>query len=482
MKIQTSLIPQLQQQMKLAPQVIQSIEILQLPIMALIEHIQQELIDNPVLEEMVEPEKDEKATTQDEGDGGTENNEEPQEDEFKKLREMADEWKDYFSQTAVRRSSAADERDQKQEALENTAAKSISLQDYLLGQLSIMEMDDALLEICENIIFNINDSGYMSYSLDEIIESLEEPVSMEQANEALKVVQSMEPLGVGARNLKECLLLQLDKRSSDYHITKELILNYLEDVEMKKYKLIAKKSGCNLEIIKKVIDFIKTLNPKPGSLFNNEQVPYVIPEVKADCIDGKYEVTLLGNNNLPRIYISTFYKDVLNGKNHDLQTKRYIRKKMESARWLMDAIEQRKGTLYKVAVKIVEMQKKFLDEGVQHLRTLKMQDIADIVGIHVSTVSRAISHKYIQTPQGIFEMKFFFTGGFKNIDGTMESWEAMRQKLSKIVSNESKSSPLSDEEIAAKLGEMGVDIARRTVTKYRRSMKIPSSRRRKEED
>ena len=251
---------------------------------------------------------------------------------------------------------------------------------------------------------------------------------------------------------------------------------------MKKYKLIAKKSGCNLEIIKKVIDFIKTLNPKPGSLFNNEQVPYVIPEVKADCIDGKYEVTLLGNNNLPRIYISTFYKDVLNGKSHDLQTKRYIRKKMESARWLMDAIEQRKGTLYKVAVKIVEMQKKFLDEGVQHLRTLKMQDIADIVGIHVSTVSRAISHKYIQTPQGIFEMKFFFTGGFKNVDGTMESWEAMRQKLSKIVSNESKSSPLSDEEIAAKLGEMGVDIARRTVTKYRRSMKIPSSRRRKEED
>jgi len=477
-----SLSPQLQQQMKLAPQVIQSIEILQLPIMALIEHIQQELIDNPVLEEMVEPEKDEKATMQDEGDGSTENKEEPQEDEFQKLREMADEWKDYFSQTAVRRSSGADERDQKQEALENTAAKSISLQDYLLGQLSIMELDDSLLEVCENIIYNINDSGYMSYSLDEILESLEEPVSMEKINEALKVVQSMEPLGVGARNLKECLLLQLDKRSPDYQITKELILNYLEDVEMKKYKLIAKKSGCNLEIIKKVIDFIKTLNPKPGSLFNNEQVPYVIPEVKADCIDGKYEVTLLGNNNLPRIYISTFYKDVLNGKSHDLQTKRYIRKKMESARWLMDAIEQRKGTLYKVAVKIVEMQKKFLDEGVQHLRTLKMQDIADIVGIHVSTVSRAISHKYIQTPQGIFEMKFFFTGGFKNVDGTMESWEAMRQKLSKIVSSESKSSPLSDEEIAAKLGEMGVDIARRTVTKYRRSMKIPSSRRRKEED
>jgi len=485
MKIQTSLLPQLQQQMKLAPQVIQSIEILQLPIMALIEHVQQELADNPVLEEVIAPEKDEKSTTQDDGVADADNKEEEeQEDEFKKVREMADEWGDYFSQTAVRRSNAADERDQKQEALENTAAKSISLQDYLLGQLSIAdaEMDDSLLEVCENIIYNINDSGYLSYSLDEILESLEEPVSMEKVNEALKIVQSMEPLGVGARNLKECLLLQVDKRSPDYLMAKELILNYLEDVEMKKYKLIAKKSGCNLEIIKKVIDFIKTLNPKPGSLFSSEQVPYITPEIRVDCVDGKYEIMLVGDKNLPRVYISKFYKDVLNGKSHDLQTKRYIRKKMESARWLIDAIEQRKSTLYKVAVKIVEMQKKFLDEGIMQLRTLKMQDIADVVGIHVSTVSRAIAHKYMQTPQGIFDMKFFFTGGFKNVDGTMESWEAMRQKLAKIVSNESKSSPLSDEEIAAKLGEMGVDIARRTVTKYRRSMKIPSSRRRKEEE
>ncbi|HDY67294.1 MAG: RNA polymerase factor sigma-54 [Candidatus Scalindua sediminis] len=481
MKLQTTLSPQLQQQMKLAPQVIQSIEILQLPIMALIEHVQQELMDNPVLEELVQPEKEGKDTTQDEGAEDTENKEEPQDDEFKKLREMADEWRDYFSQTTTRRSSAADERDQKQEALENTAAKSMSLQDYLLGQLSIMELDDSLLEICENIIFNLNDSGYLAYTLDEILESLEEPVSMEKANEALKIVQSMEPLGVGARNLKECLLLQLDKRDPNYHIARELILNYLEDVEAKKYKLIAKKSGCNLEIVKKVIDFIKTLNPKPGFLISNEQVPYIKPEIRVEYIDGKYEVSLVGDKNLPRIYISNFYKDVLNGKSYDLQTKRYIRKKMESARWLIDAIEQRKGTLYKVAVKLVEMQKKFLDEGILHLQTLKMQDIADIVGIHVSTVSRAIAHKYMQTPQGIFDMKFFFTGGFRNIDGTMESWEAIRQKLSKVVSNEDKSGPLSDEEIAAKLGEMGVDIARRTVTKYRRSMKIPSSRRRREE-
>ncbi len=479
MRIETILSPQLRQQMKLAPQVIQSIEILQLPILALVEHVQQELMDNPVLEEVADNEKDEQKTDDEELAEGK-NDEEPQDDEFKRLREMADDWGDYFSQTAIRRSDAIDERDRKQEALENTASKSISLQDYLLGQLSIMELEDSLTEICENIIYNVNDNGYLAHPLEEVVESMEKSVSMEQANKALEIVQSMEPLGVGARDLKECLILQLDKRDPDYNIAKELISNHLEDVEMKKYKLIAKKLGYNLELIKKVIDFIKTLNPKPGSLFSNEQIPYVVPEVMVECVDGKYEVTLVGNNNLPRIYISSFYKDVLNGKGYDLQTRRYIRKKIESAKWLIDAIEQRKGTLYKVAVRIVEMQKKFLEEGTLALRTLKMQDVADAVGIHVSTVSRAIAHKYIQTPKGIFEIKFFFTGGFKNADGNMESWEATRQKLAKIVTEENKANPLSDEEIAAKLREGGGDIARRTVTKYRRSMKIPSSRRRKE--
>ncbi len=485
MRLDAILSPQLRQQMKLAPQVIQSIEILQLPMLDLVEHIQQELIDNPVLEEVTDDEKDvqktdEQKTLDDELAEGKNNEDAKEDEEFKKLGEMADDWGDYFSQTAIKRSDAVDERDRKQEALENTAAKSISLQDYLLGQLSIMELGVSRMEICENIIYNINNSGYLAQPLEDIVKAFEPPVNMEQVNDALEIIQSMEPLGVGARDLKECLFLQLDKRNPDYNIAKELITNHLEDVETKKYKIIAKKLGYNLELIKKVIDFIKTLNPMPGSLFSNELIPYVTPEVKVDCEDGKFEVTLVGDNNLPRIYISSFYKDVLNGKGYDLNTRRYIRKKIESARWLIDAIEQRKSTLHKVAVKIVEMQTKFLEEGVLSLRTLKMQDVADAVGIHVSTVSRAIAHKYIQTPKGIFELKYFFTGGFLNADGNMESWEATRQKLAKIVKDEDKSNPLSDEEIANKLREMGGDIARRTVTKYRRSMRIPSSRKRRE--
>ena len=208
MKLGTILSPQLRQQMKLAPQVIQSIEILQLPMLALVEHVQQELIDNPVLEEVIDDEKDEPKTeeqkTLDEEIAEGKNNEEPKEDEeFKRLREMADDWGDFYSQTSVKRGDAGEERDRKQEALENTAAKSISIQDYLLGQLSIMEVEDSLAEMCENIVYNINDNGYFVHPLEEVVESMETPVSMEQANKALEIVQSMEPLGVGARDLKE---------------------------------------------------------------------------------------------------------------------------------------------------------------------------------------------------------------------------------------------------------------------------------------
>jgi len=478
MKMQSSLMPQLQQKMKLSPQIIQSIEILQLPLLALIEQVQQELVDNPVLEEVVEEKKEEDTK---EADGtAQESGDDVKNDEFDKLGEIADDWRDYYSQTIVRRNNLSEERDQKQEALENTAAKPVSLHDYLMGQLSLIDVPKHLIEACENIIYSIDKSGYLASPLEEIAQFLEKPLLIEQIKEALKIVQSLEPPGVGARNLQECLVLQLDKRDTNYQLTKELLLNHLEDIEMKKYPLIAKRTGQRLEVIKKQVDFIRTLNPKPGSIFCDETIPYVIPEVKVEFIDGKYEVFLIDNTNFPHLHISSFYKKFLSENSSDNSTSQYIQKKIESAKWLIDAIEQRRSTLYKIACKIVELQEDFLDEGIHKLRTLKMQDVADIVGVHVSTVSRAIAHKYIQTPQGIFEMKFFFTGGFQNIDGSMESWEAVRQKLSEIIAKENKSNPLSDEEVAERLHDAGVTIARRTITKYRRIMKIPSSRQRKE--
>ncbi|MCF6156024.1 MAG: RNA polymerase factor sigma-54 [Candidatus Brocadia sp.] len=478
MKMQSSLLPQLQQKLKLSPQIIQSIEILQLPLLALVEHIQQEMVDNPVLEEVLDEKKDENPKEGDDVVLVAEENEKV--DEIDKLGEIAEDWRDYYSQTTVRRNNASEERDQKQEALENTAAKPMSLHDYLMGQLSLIEIPDHLMEACENTIYSIDKSGYLASPLEEIVQSLERPLSLEEVKEALKIIQTLEPPGVGARNLQECLLLQLDKRDPNYQLTKELLLNHLEDIEMKKYPLIAKKIGYSLEVVKRQVEFIRTLNPKPGSLFCDETIPYVVPEVKVEYIDGKYEVFLIDNTNLPHLHISSFYKKFLSENGTDTSTRQYIQKKIESAKWLIDAIEQRRSTLYKVACKIVELQKDFLDEGIHRLRTLKMQDVADVVGVHVSTVSRAIAHKYIQTPQGIFEMKFFFTGGFQNVDGSMESWEAIRQKLAEIVAKENKANPLSDEEVAEKLHASGIAIARRTVTKYRRIMKIPSSRQRKE--
>lgn len=478
MKMQSSLLPQLQQKLKLSPQIIQSIEILQLPLLALVEHIQQEMVDNPVLEEVVEEKKEENLK---EGDDAAQTaGDDEKVDEIDKLGEIAEDWREYYSQTTVRRSNISEERDQKQEALENTAAKPISLHDYLMGQVSLIDIPAHLTEACENIIYSIDKSGYLASPLEEIMQSLEKPLSLEEVKDALNIVQTLEPPGVGARNLQECLMLQLDKRDPNYQLTMDMLLNHLEDIEMKKYPLIAKKTSHSLEVIKRQVEFIRTLNPKPGSLFCDETIPYVVPEVKVEYIDGKYEVFLIDNSNLPHLHISSFYRKFLSENGTDTSTRQYIQKKIESAKWLIDAIEQRRSTLYKVACKIVELQKDFLDEGVHRLRTLKMQDVADIVGVHVSTVSRAIAHKYIQTPQGIFEMKFFFTGGFQNVDGSMESWEAIRQKLAEIVAKENKANPLSDEEVADKLHASGIAIARRTVTKYRRIMKIPSSRQRKE--
>jgi RNA polymerase sigma-54 factor len=475
MKMQSSLLPQLQQKMKLSPQIIQSIEILQLPILALVEHVQQELVDNPVLEEIREEGKDE--NTREEAPTAES---ETKTEEFDKLGEISEDWRDYYLQTNVRKNSFSEERDQKQDALENTAAKPISLQDYLIGQLSLADFPEHLTEACEAIIYSIDTSGYLVRPLEDIVPSLEKPLPLEEIKEALKIIQSLEPPGVGARNLQECLILQLDKRDKSYQLTKDLLLNYLEEIELRKYPLIAKKTGLSLDTIKKQIEFIRTLNPKPGSLFCNETIPYIVPEVKVEFIDGKFEVFLIDNSNLPNLHISSYYKKFLSENGADSSTRQYIQKKIESAKWLIDAIEQRRNTLYKISCKIVEMQKDFLDEGIHRLRTMRMQDIADVVGVHVSTVSRAIAHKYIQTPQGIFEIKFFFTGGFQNANGTMESWESIRQKLAEIVSKENKSNPLSDEEVAEKLSASGVEIARRTVTKYRRIMKIPSSRKRKE--
>lgn len=472
MKIGAILQPQ--QTMKLAPQVIQSIEILQMSTAALIEHVNQELEENPVLEEAVAPIEAAKS----DGDGVEEEGGESGEKEaFDNLSRVGEEWGDYLDPSYKARKSNDGEFDVKQQAIENTAAKPMTLQEYLLEQLSLMTVPDEVDEVCEYIIYNIGRNGYLSCLLEEIEEFFAGRVSADRVEDALGVVQTMEPRGIGARDLQECLLLQLDKKYEHYSLAKRLILHHLEDIEARRHPYIAKKTRYNLSVVKEAIAFVSSLNPKPGTLFDTEPVQHVVPEVKIVQVDGQYEVILL-NSNIPQIYVNDYYRDVVREKTAEPDTYGYVQEKMISAKWLIDALEQRRHTIYRVTCEIVRLQKKFFDEGVLHLKTLKMQEVADAIDMHVSTVSRSISHKYAQTPQGTFELKYFFTGGYESGDGS-ESWETLRKKLADIVAAEDKREPLSDLALADILSKEGVKIARRTVTKYRKIMQIPSSNRRR---
>jgi RNA polymerase sigma-54 factor len=308
---------------------------------------------------------------------------------------------------------------------------------------------------------------------------MEKEITMEQAEEALAAVQQLEPPGVGARDVSECLLLQLDEDDEDFEDLRTLIAEHFEDIAKNRYPKVSKAMGCSIEHLKDLVEKIARLNPIPGSLFEEQAAPHVIPDLRVELIEGEFRV-VLEDSTLPPLRICGYYARRLQQEDLDPKTREYLKDKFQSAKWLLDAIQQRRSTIYNIASQIVEEQKEFFEKGPMHLKPLKMQEIADEVGVHVSTVSRAISGKYIQTPQGIFSLKHFFTGGVEKENGEMESWEVVRQKLQHIIENEDKSDPLSDEQLAAELEKQGIEIARRTVSKYRKILDIPSSRQRRE--
>ncbi|MFC1708343.1 RNA polymerase factor sigma-54, partial [Planctomycetota bacterium] len=318
--------------------------------------------------------------------------------------------------------------------------------------------------------------GFQPYSLEELVESMEEPCSTEEAERILRVIQTLEPRGVGARDLTECLLIQI---GDGFVLERRLVERHLDDLKMNRLPKVAKETGRTIEEIKDAVAFIATLKPHPGATYSGTQANHVIPDVLCDLVDGDYDVQL-NDAYLPRIHVSSRYRRMLEEERSNRAVRDYIKKKIESAKWLVDSIEQRQNTLRRISNEIVEYQTSFLDKGIDALRPLKMQEIADRVGVHVSTVSRAISEKWMQTPRGIFPLKFFFNGGTINADGDAESILAIKQKVHDIVDQEDQRKPLSDEDIARKLRHMGYDIARRTVTKYRKQIGILSSRQRRE--
>ncbi|RKY29205.1 MAG: RNA polymerase sigma-54 factor [Planctomycetota bacterium] len=476
MKMDLILRQRLEQKLKLAPQIIQSIEILQLPALDLQDLITRELEENPVLEIEQPREPEEEYAPEPPSDAQLERKrEQPDYEVVNELEESLLE--DNFYTRRPRR--ADDDGHGKMEAMKNAESRPISLQDYLFQQLSLLELDPRIREIGEYIIYNINDDGYLQYSLEDILESIDLPVLFTMGEKALRAVQSLDPPGIGARDLKECLLLQLAENGHAASFEHELIENHLKDIELNRFPKIAKETGRSIDEVKECIRMISALNPRPGGLYAGASAPVVNPDVVVTCVDGEYEVRL-EDDYLPRIYVNPSYHALLKEQKNNPRICEIVRKKLDSARWLIDAIEQRRTTLFKIAKKVIEIQRDFFDKGITHLKPLKMQEVAEAIGVHNSTVSRAISNKYAQTPRGIFPLKFFFTGGTTAEDGTVESRMSVKQRVKDIIDNEDKSNPLSDDEIAERLKEMGFNVARRTITKYRCTMRIPSSRRRKE--
>jgi RNA polymerase sigma-54 factor len=490
MRLDTTQQLRLQQKLILAPRMIQSMEILQLPIMALQERIQQELEENPVLElretsdENAVPEPAEELPKPDEpSDRERELVIESDKDEldFDRLEALSKDWEDHFNEEhRPSRNGLDDESDKKHDAMQNMPSRPQSLQEHLDAQIGFLDVPPKLADLARFLITHLDDRGYLTASLEEIIKGYDQPATLAEAAEALQLVQKLEPAGVGARDLRECLLLQVAADSEQPEILRTLIENHLEDIWHNRLPVIQRRTGLDLQAIKDGIEAIKRLNPRPGASFGGGNSPHVVPDIVVERTEeGDYQVRLL-DDYVPDIYISRRYVEMLKDKGSDPKAREYLKRKIQAAQWLLESIEQRRSTLEKVTKAIIQHQKAFLEKGPEHIEPLKMQQIADQVGVHVTTVSRAVDDKWVQTPRGVFSLKRFFGGGTTTTDGDEVAWESIKQKLLELIEKENKASPYSDEDLVKKLQESGYPVARRTVTKYRKLLRIPSSRQRKD--
>jgi RNA polymerase sigma-54 factor len=364
----------------------------------------------------------------------------------------------------------------------NIESRPQSLQDFLLAQLGEMELDAEIVEIAERIIscLDPSDGGYFRTSLEDLLPADTTPAHLQTARRALQIVQSLEPLGVAARDLRECLLVQLRPEMPYYEVQKALIQDHLEDLRDNRLPAIKRKTGYSIEAIQAAWTELRKLNPKPASSFADSAVPSITPDVIIEKDeDGTYRV-VVDDSRTPSLRISEHYRRRLANGTATPEEKEFIKRKINSAQWLIESIEQRRNTLTRVAQAVVDYQRRFLDEGPEFIEPLKMQQIADQVGVHVTTVSRAVDDKWIQTPRGILPLRRFFVGGTQSEDGDEVAWDTVRLKLQEVIDAEDKSNPFSDDELVHELRKRGLVVARRTITKYRQKMDIPSSRQRRD--
>ncbi len=489
MRLDTNQHMRLDQRMKLAPRMIQSMEILQLPALALEERIDQELASNPVLER-----QDNVTSTVGENSIGalptstasTVDTPTPAEADSDGLSRFLEE--QAYSVGPRARSAGSGDRDPKMEAMANTEARSDSLQEQLHQQWGLVDGISESIRLAGNVLIDyVDDDGYIRESIDLICHDLPPGIRRPDIEAAWPILQrSLEPAGICARNLQECLLLQLEVRCRELDVNVEiprlLIQQHLHDLEMNRLPQIVRKTGLTLEQINSARHFMaKQLNPRPGRILVNAPVPAVTPDaiIERDENSGSYRIRLT-DERMPRLYVNDLYHKMVVNREVDEATRQFLTNNIRNARWIIEAIEQRRSTLLRLLRVVVEAQKDFIEIGPEYLKPLPMTLVADQLGVHVGTVSRAVSEKYIQTPRGIFPLRQFFTGGMDNDSGQAMSWGAMKAVLTEIIAGEEKKNPLSDDAIVEELKKRGITLARRTVAKYRKTEKIPPARRRRE--
>jgi len=466
---------------RLTPQLIQSMDILQLNIMALENRVAEELEKNIALErEELEQEAPAKRREEPDNRGAADTSEAAS---FNRLDGFSREY-DLDAVDAPytpRRAPVDGDRDPKMEAMANTASRPAGLDEYLLSQWRVLELDEETRRAGEAIIYHLEEDGYLKVWLEEVADSVRPSLALDVLERALALVQRLDPVGIAARDYQECLLLQLEAMPGDNRIERELIQNHLADIEKNRYPAIAKATGYSVGEIQEAVKAItSTLVLHPGYLVVDRAVPRIQPDVLVDYSErnGELEVRLADGNS-PRLRVSRKYVDMLKAKENGKDVRDFVRKHVEAANALIDAIRYRRGRLLAVAEAIGERQHDFVEVGPQGLKVLRMSELAERLSCDPSTISRTVADKYMQTPRGSYPMRYFFTGGTETDDGQTTSWDSVKVRVSEIVEKEDGADPLNDDQIAAALKAEGIEISRRTVAKYRQQLNIPPARQRR---
>ncbi|MBW2609173.1 MAG: RNA polymerase factor sigma-54 [Deltaproteobacteria bacterium] len=470
----------LSQQLIMTPQLQQAIKLLQLSRLELLDTINQEMEDNPLLDEQHMDDIDEekgiseaKEVDEDKGDTKELSDLEVKVDE--QIREDID-WETYISDYNTGWVETP-YNGKELPPFENMTSNKTSLNSHLMWQLNMSSVNYVQRDIGIHIIGNIDENGYLKISVEEMSEITGR--SREEVSETLSLIQQFDPVGVAARDTRECLLIQARFRNLDDPILEKIITYHMDNLENKRYDRIAKSLAIPLQDVLYAVSTITGLEPKPGRMYNDDETIYISPDIHVFKVGDDYEI-VLNEDGMPKLRINNYYRNILYNKDSLLDTtKQYIQEKLKSAAWLIKSIHQRQRTIYKVTESIVQFQRRFLDEGVAYLKPLVLRDVAEHIQMHESTISRVTTNKYVHTPQGIFELKYFFNSAINSMDGEFIASESVKEHIKNIIKSENKAKPYSDQEVADMLTGLNINIARRTVAKYRETMGILPSRKRR---